>query len=123
MAQTIDIHGRKFLRALGHELREARQQRGWSRRELLRRLGHSISLQTLASWEQGTRRCTALLVWHLCEVLDVPVDELYVRVRKRLNVAGRGLMIDLRSAATTDFTGLGPLQAWSRIQLRAYPEE
>ncbi len=122
----------RFQVVLGAVLRQARQRRGWSRSHLIRQLGLDVSVSTIGAWEGGTRPCSAVRVWQLCTALDEPVDQMYARVLKRLeetsqtleqsHIPPAGLEIDLRSAAATTSTELGPLQKWAQLKLDTYPE-
>lgn len=114
----------RFLRVLGDELRQTRKSHGWTRRDLLARLDQDISLQTLASYELGTRQCTVVRLWELTEALERSAQEVWLRVLERIGACEiSGLTIDLRVAAKTTMTKLGPLAAWARVRLRTTPEE
>lgn len=119
---TVDARGQTFMRVLGDELRAERKQRKWTRRQLLNRIDADISIQSLASWENGTRRCMAVQIWQLCEALEITTDELFRRVRVRMARGKDGLTIDLRSAATAHSPRLKPLAAFARIYVRERPE-
>lgn len=49
-----------YQRILGEELRKLRTERGWTRKELGEKLQSGISLQTLATYELGTRQCSVV---------------------------------------------------------------
>ena len=55
-----------------HAIRSLRKQRGWTRKELNRRLQSDISLQTLATYELGTRQCSVTRLVEICVALGVP---------------------------------------------------
>jgi transcriptional regulator with XRE-family HTH domain len=123
---------RKFQVVLGDELRQARERRGWSRRQLIHQLSFDVSLSTIVAWEVGMRSCSAVRVWQLCLALDEPVDRVYARVVQRLAKPQRGaeqhhlpttgMKIDLRPAAALTSTQLGPLQKWAALQLDTFLE-
>ncbi|MGH3677425.1 MAG: helix-turn-helix domain-containing protein [Mycobacterium sp.] len=114
----------KVSRVLGNELRAVRKQRGWTRRDLLSHSDLDISLQTLATYELGTRHCTVVRLWELSEVLDEPMDQLIVRVMRGLGEwEASGLTIDLRAAAANTLANLGPLSGWAKAQLATRPPD
>jgi transcriptional regulator with XRE-family HTH domain len=122
MASVVEHRVTKVSRALGDELRSLRQGHGWTRRDLLERSGLDIALQTLATYELGTRQCTVVRLWELAEALEEPLDELVIRVMQRIgeqNVSG--LIVDLRAAARTTVADLKPFRAWAKVQLRTSP--
>jgi transcriptional regulator with XRE-family HTH domain len=119
---TEEERARTFLRVLGDELRTARKKRGWTRAELIDRLGLELSQMTIGTWELGTRPCTALRVWQLCEVLEISIVDLYARVARRMAGPRHGVTIDLVATVDTRSSRLGPLQAWARTQRRADPD-
>jgi transcriptional regulator with XRE-family HTH domain len=109
---------RKFSRVLGDEVRMLREQRGWTRKDLLRHAELDITLQTLATYELGTRQCTVVRLWELTEALEEPLEQFIVRVMQRIGEREvSGLVIDLQAAARTAVAGLGPLRAWARVEL------
>jgi len=44
-----------FVVVLGEELLAVRTRKGWTRRDLQRRLTFDVSVQSLATWELGSR--------------------------------------------------------------------
>ncbi len=123
MTQAIKRSSQRVQGVLGEELRALRKQRGWTRKDLLRHAKLDISLQTLATYELGTRQCTVVRLWELAEVLEEPMDQLIIRVMQRIGEQTvSGLFLDLHAAAKTTITTLGPLAAWARVWLRTMPE-
>src|SRR5690606_17619059 len=51
----VQVNGELYQQALGEELRLLRNRRGWTRKQLNQHLQSDISLQTLATYELGTR--------------------------------------------------------------------
>jgi len=64
-----DTSDKVISRALGEELRRAREALGWSRGHLVARLPSGIGERTLLSYEHGTRHLTALRFVELCRAL------------------------------------------------------
>ncbi|HEV7648957.1 MAG TPA: helix-turn-helix domain-containing protein [Actinophytocola sp.] len=108
-----------YQRVLGDELRRLRKQRGWTRRDLNRRLQSDISLQTLATYELGTRQCSVVRLVEICLALDEVPHELLSRVHQRVfseSPVGR-IRIDLRQVARDEQPSLLPLRRWARGRL------
>ena len=80
----MQIDTAAYQRVLGDELRSLRKQRGWTRKELNRRLQSDISLQTLATYELGTRQCSVVRLVEICVALGVPAHEVLARVHERV---------------------------------------
>jgi transcriptional regulator with XRE-family HTH domain len=106
--------------ALGDELRQARKRLGWTRRELLRRANVDISLQTLATYELGTRSISVTRLVELCAALGVTAHELLARATQ---AEPRGhLRLNLRAVLRTDRAELEPLRRWARVLLATTPD-
>lgn len=116
-----------YQRTLGDELRKARKQLGWTRKDLQQRLDREVSLQTLATYELGTRQCSVVRLAELCHALHQQPYEVLRRVHERLfatGAAGDGssggrISLDLAAAAVTDLPELRPLRRWAASTLRA----
>lgn len=84
----VSIDNARYRKVLGHELRQARPERGWTRDQLRSRMGGVLSLQTLAICETtgsghgargtgapalrrpgatGRARITGSVVWCRCD--------------------------------------------------------
>lgn len=108
-----------YQRVLGDELRRLRKKRGWTRRDLNRRLQSDISLQTLATYELGTRQCSVVRLVELCLALDEVPHELLARVHQRVfsdSPVGR-IRIDLRKVVRDNQPELLPLRRWAKGKL------
>jgi transcriptional regulator with XRE-family HTH domain len=108
-----------YQRVLGDELRRLRKQRGWTRRELNRRLQSDISLQTLATYELGTRQCSVVRLVEICLALDEVPHDLLARVHQAVfsdSPVGR-IRIDLRKIVRDDHPDLLPLRRWAKGKL------
>jgi transcriptional regulator with XRE-family HTH domain len=108
-----------YQRVLGDELRRLRKQRGWTRRDLNRRLQSDISLQTLATYELGTRQCSVVRLVEICIALGEVPHELMARVHQRVfsdSPVGR-IRIDLRKVARDAQPELLPLRRWAKGKL------
>ena len=108
-----------YQRVLGDELRRLRKQRGWTRRDLNRRLQSDISLQTLATYELGTRQCSVVRLVEICIALGEVPHELIARVHQRVfsdSPVGR-IRIDLRKVVRDPQQELLPLRRWAKGRL------
>ncbi len=108
-----------YQQILGDELRQLRTQRGWTRRDLNRRLQADISLQTLATYELGTRQCSVVRLVEICLALDEVPHDLLARVHKRMfgESAVGVVRIDLRRVVRDDQAALLPLRRWAKGKL------
>jgi len=109
------MDGAAYQRVLGDEIRKLRKSRGWTRKELNARLPSGISLQTLATYELGTRRCSVLRFVEICLALGEPPHRLLARVQARVvpdDPAG-GVRLDLRRVARERSPELVPLRRWA----------
>ena len=108
-----------YQRVLGDELRRLRKQRGWTRRDLLRRLRSDISLQTLATYELGTRQCSVVRLVEICLALGEVPHELIARVHRRVFSdfpVGR-IRIDLHKVVREAQPELLPFRRWAKGRL------
>ncbi|WP_156755715.1 helix-turn-helix domain-containing protein [Actinokineospora pegani] len=111
----VRIDEAAYQRALGAELRALRRTRRWTRKELVGRLDTEISVQTLASYEQGVRHCSVVRFVELCQALGVLPHEVLDRVDLRAfacSPVGR-TAVDLRRAAGVREPEYAPLRRWA----------
>jgi DNA-binding transcriptional MocR family regulator len=101
-----------YQRVLGDELRRLRKQRGWTRRDLNRRLQSDISLQTLATYELGTRQCSVVRLVEICLALDEVPHELMARVHQRVFSES-----PVRKVVRDTQQELLPLRRWAKGKL------
>lgn len=111
-----------YQRVLGDELRKLRKQRGWTRKVLQGRLQTEVSLQTLATYELGTRQCSVVRLAEICLALDALPHDLLARVHGRIftdGPAGEHIRLELSRIAEDGQPELLPLRRWARDRLRA----
>ncbi|WP_460406320.1 helix-turn-helix domain-containing protein [Actinophytocola sediminis] len=108
-----------YQRILGDELRRLRKRRGWTRRDLNQRLQSDISLQTLATYELGTRQCSVVRLVELCLAMDEVPHKLMARVHERVfdDSPVGAIRIDLRKVVRDDRRELLPLRRWAKGKL------
>ncbi|GAA1239831.1 helix-turn-helix domain-containing protein [Prauserella halophila] len=108
-----------FQRVLGEELRKLRKQRGWTRKELNERLQSDISLQTLATYELGTRHCSVVRLVELCLALGEPPQDLLARVHRRVfGDDPEQIRVNLAGVVADNSPGLSPLRRWAEDRLK-----
>jgi hypothetical protein len=105
-------------RALGVELRRARETLGWSRAELADHLP-AMQEHVIYTYEQGVRNCTVARLVELCEPLGIDPPEVLGLALQRAKMEAQmlGLVIDLRAVARDDATGYRPVQKWADARL------
>lgn len=117
----IDAAG--YQRVLGDELRRVRKQRGWTRKELRHHLDADISLQTLATYELGTRQCSVVRLAELCVAMDVLPHDVLARVHDRVfsNERPGHIRVNLAQVVEDTQPELLPLRRWATDRLQQTP--
>jgi transcriptional regulator with XRE-family HTH domain len=112
-----------YLRVLGDEIRRLRKQRGWTRKDLNKRLQSEISLQTLATYELGTRQISVVRLVEICRALDELPQELIARVHERVfpDLPVGRIRVDLRKVVRDRQPELSTLRRWATDRLAAEP--
>ncbi|GGP43938.1 helix-turn-helix domain-containing protein [Saccharothrix coeruleofusca] len=119
----MHIDTETYQRVLGDELRTLRKQRGWTRKQLNSRLQSDISLQTLATYELGTRQCSVVRLVEICVALGVPAHQVLARVHERVfgDAPSGHLTVDLSAVVADSRAELAPLRRWARGRLAQLP--
>jgi transcriptional regulator with XRE-family HTH domain len=117
----VRIDPMTYQRVLGDELRKLRKQRGWTRKVLQGRLQTEVSLQTLATYELGTRQCSVVRLAEICLALDALPHDLLARVHGRIftDAPGEHIRLELARVVEDAQPELLPLRRWARDRLRA----
>lgn len=134
MEPMIDGRLGRFARVLGNELRAARKQLGWTRKQMRAHLvadnpdsseSDEVSLQTLSTYELGTRRISVERLLELCKVLRQPPDQLLLRAMTGAFDAERDdrVEVDLSSLARTADPRLANLRRWAAVRASQRPVE
>ncbi|MEV6905950.1 helix-turn-helix transcriptional regulator [Amycolatopsis sp. NPDC051071] len=116
----------QFAHALGEILRSARRERGWTRKQVRAAMctnDDDLSLQTLASYELGTRRISVERLLKVCAALNKQPDEL---LRRATTLAFSSdydtrITVDLLELVHTTDPRLRPLQRWARVRAQQSP--
>jgi transcriptional regulator with XRE-family HTH domain len=120
----FDVAERAIARALGEELRRAREALGWSRRQLSGMLPSGIGDRTLLSYEHGTRHLTVLRLVEICRALGVPASTLISNAlqRSRIHLENLVLRIDLQAMLRDGSDKFRPMAQWARNKLNESPD-
>ncbi|WP_285509476.1 helix-turn-helix transcriptional regulator [Actinokineospora sp. NBRC 105648] len=110
---------------MGSRLRLARERQGWSRGQLVARLDVDIHVQTIATYELGTRQCPLGRFVAICEALGVPAPELLDDALRNAGVPQHLLActVDLRAVVRDRDLALEPLRRWARARLKSDPAQ
>jgi len=122
----VEPSDKVISRALGEELRRAREACGWSRLQLVARLPSGIGERTLLSYEHGARQLTMLRFIEICRAMGVDSATLHARAlqRARIHVETMNLQVDIREMLR-DCNNNGkfrPMVQWARNTLNEHPE-
>ena len=97
-----------WVRPLGVELRAARQRRGWTRQQVVDRIG--MALTTLASYENGAHAMPVSTLFELAETLGVTPDQLVADTYRRVRPAD-ALVLDVNGVAADGRPRLAQVRA------------
>jgi transcriptional regulator with XRE-family HTH domain len=124
MEPQSEVSEKTISRAIGEELRRARESLGWSRGHLVSRLPSGIGDRTLLSYEHGTRHLTVLRFIELCRALEVAAPTLLNQAlqRARIHLQNLVLQIDLRHLLNDRSDKFRPMHQWARNKLNESPE-
>jgi transcriptional regulator with XRE-family HTH domain len=108
-----------ITRALGDELRRARESVGLTRADLIARMPTEIHSQTLASYERGVRQCTVGRLAEICQAMGVSAPDLlrWAMQRAELDLPVIGIQIDLHAVISDKRKELDPLRRWAGDRL------
>ncbi|MGH3433577.1 MAG: helix-turn-helix domain-containing protein [Thermocrispum sp.] len=114
----MQVDGEVYQQALGHQLRQLRKRRGWTRKQLNQQLHADISLQTLATYELGTRQCSVVRLAEICLALGEQPHEVLARVDRSVFAGSPGeVQIDLVKVVDSAEPELLPLRRWAAGRL------
>ena len=113
-------------RALGEELRRAREACGWSRLQLVLRLPSGIGDRTLLSYEHGTRHLSAVRLIEICRAMGVDSATVLSQAlqRARIHMETMNLRVDLRGLLcdSNNSVMFRPMVQWARNTLNEHPD-
>lgn len=119
-----EVTDRTISRAIGEELRRAREEKGWSRGHLVTRLPSGIGERTLLSYEHGARQLTVLRLIEICRGLGVAPPTLLNQAlqRARIHLQNLVLQIDLNDLLNDENEKFRPMFQWARNRLSENPD-
>ncbi|MET8763077.1 helix-turn-helix transcriptional regulator [Lentzea sp. NPDC004782] len=115
---------KRLAQHLGDELRIARKARGWTRDKLRDRLtiasGDDLSLQTLGTYEQGTRSISVKRFVQVTFALDATPQQLFQRalIRTFGDFDDVHVDVNLHALACSGDPRLRRLRTWAEVQHR-----
>jgi transcriptional regulator with XRE-family HTH domain len=114
-----EVTSAAIARALGDELRRAREAHGWSRAQLVELLPSGIGERTLLSYEYGVRHLTIIRLLELAQALRLPASVLLAEAlqRARIYLQNLVLRVDLRHLLRDTNMHYRPLSQWARNRL------
>ena len=123
MTDTLSEFDRHYMRILGDVIRRHRKRKGWTRKELrcallaLPRGAVDISLQTLATYELGTRQCSAVRLSQLAAALGTRAGVITGETDERVFAADDRFIVDLVRLAASPLDYLVRPARWAQLQL------
>ncbi len=117
-----ELSDKMISRALGEELRRARESIGWSRAQLVARLPSGIGDRTLLSYEYGTRQLTAVRFIEICQAMKLDAPSLMRRAlqRARIHFENLAIQVDLRALLNDEGATYRPIVQWARNKLNEH---
>jgi transcriptional regulator with XRE-family HTH domain len=119
-----DIGEDAIAKAVGEELRRAREKTGWSRAQMVALLPSGIGDRTLLAYEHGLRHLTVDRLVELSENLGVGANVVlgHALQRARIHLRNLPLRIDLRALLDNQNHQFRSLHQWARNKLNHCPE-
>lgn len=119
---TFDVAA--ISRAIGRELRRAREAEGLSRVQLVAELPSGIGDRTVLSYEHGTRHLTVIRLLELCRVLGVAGPTLLTQAlqQAQLELSNLVLQVDLKRLVKHKNEKFRPMVQWARNKLNECPD-
>lgn len=111
-------------RAIGTELRRAREALGMSRAKFVLGLPCGIGERTLVAYEHGLRNISVVRLVELCEHLNQSAPDLLARALQnaKLHLANMTLRVDVRKVINGRSMKFRPMVAWARNRLNDAPD-
>ncbi|MFI7675754.1 helix-turn-helix domain-containing protein [Actinophytocola sp. NPDC049390] len=113
-----------ITRAIGEELRRARENLGWSRTEFVARLPSGIGDRTLLAYEHGLRQLTVTRLVELCHALGIGAPSLLGQALQKAQVYLQHLVLQIDLRRLLDDTTeqrFRPMLQWARTRLSQEP--
>jgi transcriptional regulator with XRE-family HTH domain len=119
-----EVTGKAIAKALGEELRRAREEKGWSRAQFVPMLPSGIGERTLLAYEHGLRQLTVVRLVELCQPLGItaPGTLTHALQKAGLYLQNLVLQVDLRQLLADRSNKFRPMFQWARNRLTEEPE-
>jgi transcriptional regulator with XRE-family HTH domain len=119
-----EVIEKAVARALGEELRRAREAGEWSRAQFVRLLPSGIGDRTLLAYEHGLRQLTVIRLLELTEALGVSAPDLLAQAlqRTQLYLQNLVLQVDLRQLLEDNNYRFRPMFQWAKNRLNDAPD-
>ncbi|MEC3974911.1 helix-turn-helix domain-containing protein [Amycolatopsis sp. H20-H5] len=115
-------HAEAFANAVGDALRARREALRWTRKDLIAQGNLDVSVQTLTTYELGTRNLPLSRLIQCCGALGIRPGELLDKAFDAMAIgsrAGLNLRVDMSALAATTNPALAPLRDWARLRIAA----
>lgn len=124
MDATENVSDKAIARAIGTELRRAREAGGLSRAQFVARLPSGIGDRTLLSYEHGTRHLTVLRLVELCHALGIAAPTLLNQALQKahIHLSNLVLRVDLQQVVSHQNEKFRPMVQWARNKLNKNPD-
>jgi transcriptional regulator with XRE-family HTH domain len=121
---TDGVTAKAISRAIGEELRRAREAEGWSRAEFVTRLPSGIGERTLLAYEHGLRTLTVLRLLELCGALGLVAPDVFTMAlqRAQMFLANLNLNVDLHALLRDESMKFRPMAQWAKNRLNRCPD-
>jgi transcriptional regulator with XRE-family HTH domain len=124
MDAAQDVTDRAFARILGQEIRRAREERGWTRVQLVEQLPSGIGDRTLLSYEHGIRQLTVVRFVEISRTLGVAASDLLARaLEKAWAFNAFSIRVNLRALLKDKKDEFEAVRHWARKRLEKNPNE
>lgn len=117
---TQDEETAKVIRrAIGAELRLAREDKGWSRTQFSERLPSGVGDRTILSYEHGSRAYSVTRLIEMCHTLGISTAGVLTMAfqRVRIHLENLTLLVDLHALLEDETPKFLPLHRWARNKM------
>ncbi|WP_103343815.1 helix-turn-helix domain-containing protein [Amycolatopsis sp. CA-126428] len=106
----------ELAHAVGTELQQQREDRGWSRAALAAWCNNQVKARTLITWEKATRSMSLRQLGDASRLYLTRPSDLLARAERRIGW-NPDLTVDLATLAATQIDALRPAARWAQQQL------
>jgi len=131
MVDTESPFESAYARTLGDVIRRHRKMKGWTRKDLRRELqelpkgrGIDISLQTLATYELGTRTLAVIRLAQIAAALRVSTETIIAEANAAMfpeYTDKQKIAVDLVRLSVSTRPDIRPAAKWAALQLAVNP--